>query len=71
MNCRDDAIKAIDEEWRSASDLHKRSGKLWSASAVRHALMALASEHKIEFRTVNIEIGSNVRFEYRLHAEKD
>ena len=62
MTCRDDAIKAVDAEWRSASEIHERVGA-WSLSAVRHALICMASERIIETRATP---GNNRKYDYRL-----
>ena len=62
MTCRDDAIKAVDDQWRGTSEIHARIGR-WSLSAVRHALICMASEHLVESR-------SNPKDGYRLPQEK-
>ena len=66
MSCRDDTIKAVDAEWRGATDIRVRiPGQSWSSSAVQHALICMASEHLIEARAV---LGNNRKYEYRLKA---
>lgn len=65
MTVKDDAIKVVDQYWRSAVDIHARVG-CWSGTGVRHALNQLASEHLVEMRAIPIQRGGNVRYEYRL-----
>lgn len=72
MTARDDTIKVVDQEWRSATDIHQRIGSKmrrvgkWSTSAVRHALICMASEHIIEARATP---GNNRKYEYRLRVK--
>ena len=69
MTCRDDAIKAVDAEWRGAREIHERVGK-WSASAVRHALVKLSSEHLVDVRSFLPDGARSRRFEYRVRQAK-
>lgn len=64
MTCKDDAIKAVDNRWRGAREIQARVGQ-WSNTGIRHALVALSSQNRIETRAVPIR-GGNVRYEYRL-----
>jgi len=64
MTCKDDAIKAVDHQWRGAMEIHKRVG-CWSHSGIRSALFILASEYRIEAREVPGR-GGHAKLEYRL-----
>ncbi len=69
MTVKDDAIKSVDQYWRTAVDIHERVG-CWSYSSIRHVLVLLASEHHVEIREIPIR-GGNVRFEFRLPRAGD
>jgi hypothetical protein len=64
MTVRTDALAAVDNEWRRASEINKR-GDHWNARSTRDALVGLAMDGTIERRTVPLP-GSNVVHEYRL-----
>lgn len=70
MTCRDDALKATDQFWRDARQIHERAG-VWSPTGIRHALVHLASEGLLEIRSVPaVPAQHGMKFEYRLARSK-
>lgn len=68
MTLRDDTMKAVDQYWRGAAEIHDRVG-CWSKTGIRHCLVLLSSQQKIEVRSIPIVRGGGIRLEYRLPSE--